>query len=106
MGKQVKLEFYYHISISLALRIGDNKTDNISSYTLGVPMEDEVLDGRFCKVTMREESPNQLVTFQESLELESPVNTVVTRYFYRDKMIMTLQCQEVISTAQFIRLSK
>ena len=75
------------------------------SYTLDQPLEEEVLDGRLCRVRMKQEGDDKLVTFQDSLELESPVNTVVTRQFYHDKMIMTLQCQEVISTARFTRLS-
>ena len=50
------------------------------------------------------EGKDKLVTVQESLELEPPVNSLVTRQFHRDKMIMTLQCQDVTCVAEFQRL--
>lgn len=47
-----------------------------------------------------------LVTKQESIGIEPPINTVVIRHFFPDKMVMTLQCEEVISVVHFVRLNK
>ena len=45
-----------------------------------------------------------MVTFQNSLDLEPPVNTIVVRKFLQDKMVMTLKCEDVISLAVFERI--
>ena len=75
------------------------------SYPLGKSFEDEALDGRFCTVVMNiENSGDKLVTHQTSLDLQPPVNTVVSRVFSADKMIMTLQCQDVLAKAEFKRV--
>jgi hypothetical protein len=74
------------------------------SFRLGEPFEDEVLDGRWCQVVVNLEGEDKLVTEQKSLELDPPVNTLVTRQFFPDTMVMTLQCQEVVAIAQFKRL--
>ena len=62
------------------------------------------MDGRWCTVVMSKIGNDKLITHQKSEELDPPINTVVTRQFYREKMVMTLQCQEVTSTAEFQRL--
>ena len=78
--------------------------DSLYSYPLGESFEDEALDGRFCSVLMVLECPDKLVTHQTSLDIDPPVNTVVSRKFSADKMIMTLQCQGVTATAEFKRV--
>ena len=74
------------------------------SYPLGESFEDEALDGRFCSVLMVLECPDKLVTHQTSLDIDPPINTVVSRKFSADKMIMTLQCQGVTATAEYKRV--